>query len=173
MLYSTLLLAVSAALPVFASPLDFFSDLVFHHDEARQEARACLAGNVSTDPDFSYYKFHINAEVNATAAANGFPRLGVRQLCDGNDGFLGVENTNTENWKYTDLTNFGPDQPYTIEVNRCKKGNSRRVASYSVWLCNENDFCGGAKCGLDRGVCNEEKSKAVDITDTETWVCPT
>ncbi|KAE9578405.1 hypothetical protein CGCF415_v015382 [Colletotrichum fructicola] len=132
---------------------------------------SCNAAPVSAEYDFSYYTFHIDANVQQRAKAAGLTKIGVLQKCDSNGGIFGSQPKNTENWAYAPLDKFGPDQKYKIKVNRCKKDYDRHVWKYQVWLCNENNWCGTTNCGLDRDICPTQKTKSVDLVDNEAWLC--
>ncbi|KXH31916.1 hypothetical protein CSIM01_02468 [Colletotrichum simmondsii] len=132
---------------------------------------ACIKAPLSADKDFSYYTFTIDAGVKAAAAQAGLTKIGVRQHCNSNGGPFGMWAQNTENWAYVPLDKFGPDQKYNVKVNRCKKDFDRHVWSYSVWLCNNNNWCGTTNCGLDREICPEQKTKAVNLNDPLKWTC--
>lgn len=154
---------------------------------------ACIRTPLSAEPDYSYYTFHINADIGERAKNAGLIKIGVQQHCDSNGGLFGSSSptprsltscieptdsnsravwaTNTNNWAYVLLDKFGPENPYKVKVDRCQKGNDRHISTYRVWLCNENNWCGTTACGLDRKVCPEKKTKAVDLSDNLIWPC--
>ncbi|KAK6218479.1 hypothetical protein QIS74_06359 [Colletotrichum tabaci] len=132
---------------------------------------ACIKTPVSAEPDYSYYTFHISADIGERAKNAGLIKIGVQQHCDSNGGLFGMWATNTNNWAYVLLDKFGPENPYKVKVDRCQKGNDRHISTYRVWLCNENNWCGTTACGLDRKVCPEKKTKAVDLSDNLIWPC--
>ncbi|GJC87266.1 hypothetical protein ColLi_10104 [Colletotrichum liriopes] len=123
---------------------------------------ACIKAPLSAENDFSYYTFHIDAAVKNAAATAGLTKIGVRQH---------LTAANTENWAYVPLDKFGPENKYKVKVDRCKKDYDRHVWSYSVWLCNDSNWCGTTNCGLDREICPAEKTKSVDLADTLVWTC--
>ncbi|GKT66936.1 hatching enzyme [Colletotrichum tofieldiae] len=132
---------------------------------------SCIKAPLSAENDFSYYTFHIDAAVKNAAATAGLTKIGVRQHCNSNGGLFGMTAANTENWAYVPLDKFGPENKYKVKVDRCKKDYDRHVWSYSVWLCNDSNWCGTTNCGLDREICPAEKTKSVDLADTLVWTC--
>ncbi|OLN81264.1 hypothetical protein CCHL11_07359 [Colletotrichum chlorophyti] len=131
----------------------------------------CINASVSAEYDFSYYNFWIDPSVKDAAATAGLTKIGVRQHCNSNGGLWGMFAMNTENWAYVPLDKFGPEQPYRVKVDRCKKDFDRHVWSYSVWLCNDSNWCGTTNCGLDREICPSQKTKSVELSDSLKWIC--
>ncbi|TDZ32407.1 hypothetical protein C8035_v012400 [Colletotrichum spinosum] len=146
---------------------DHTSRLVARNDS---DPDSCIKAPLSAEPDFSYYTFHIDANVKERAQRHGLTKIGVIQYCNSNGGIFGSQPKNTDNWAYDTLDKFGPDQPYKIKVDRCKKRYKRHVWKYQVYLCNENNWCGTTKCGYTRKICPVEQTKAVDLVDNESWL---
>ncbi|TDZ54126.1 hypothetical protein CTRI78_v006525 [Colletotrichum trifolii] len=175
---SAIALVASAGL-VTANPVPNPLPELVDDDSSRLVARndsdsdpdKCIKAPLSAEPDFSYYTFHIEASIKERAQRHGLTKIGVIQYCDSNGGLFGTQPMGTDNWAYAPLDKFGPDQPYKIKVNRCKKRYNRHVSKYQVYLCNEKNWCGTTRCGFTRKVCPPEKTKAVDLVDNESWIC--
>ncbi|OHE94723.1 hypothetical protein CORC01_09940 [Colletotrichum orchidophilum] len=131
----------------------------------------CIKAPLSDDKDHSYYTITIDTDVKAAAAKAGLSKIGIRQHCASNGGLFGIFAQNTENWGFVTIDKSGANQQYNITVDRCKKKNDRHVWSYNVWLCDDKTYCGTNNCGLDREICPEKKTKAVNLTDPDPWTC--
>ncbi|KAL0941369.1 uncharacterized protein CTRU02_204132 [Colletotrichum truncatum] len=131
----------------------------------------CKNTPASAEYDYSYYTFHIDPAVKEGAAATGLTKIGVLQNCDDNGKLANNPAAKTTNWAYVPLDKFGPENPYRVQVDRCKKRYDRHVASYSVWLCNNNNWCGTTDCGENRAICTETNTKSVDLVDDTVWKC--
>ncbi|TQN72407.1 hypothetical protein CSHISOI_03092 [Colletotrichum shisoi] len=81
----------------------------------------CMTAPVSAEPDYSYYTFHINAEIIDRAIKAGLTKIGVLQECrpNGNGKWWGG---NTRNWAHVPLDKFVLGSPVKVQVKRCRKG---------------------------------------------------
>ncbi|TKW51057.1 hypothetical protein CTA1_9474 [Colletotrichum tanaceti] len=127
----------------------------------------CNKAPESANPEYSFYTFFLDPEFKNRARKGGFERIGVRQYCHA----FGDYNTPTENWGYSDMNRFGPENPYTIWVPRCKKTDNRHVHSYMVFLVGHSNAHVLGSCGLDRAICTEKRTKHVDLKDITPWTC--
>ncbi|KAK1981007.1 hypothetical protein LZ30DRAFT_721582 [Colletotrichum cereale] len=139
---------------------------------------------LSTDWSISLYTFTLDPAGQAPAEQNGINTIQLSQFCQNKERGWGKPGETSFTWNagYANLTGFGPDHPYTIQVPRCEKGKDRQPAAYRVQLCVGDPVGAGCafhdtpwlQCGPTddyRGFCPIQSTKAVNVTDPVAWTC--